>query len=80
MRVRAVGQLRQLLALLRGGSPVTATAGPIALSLEFLQVGADGSPALIQLQEPVQRSHGLSRFMALCLLLGYLWLFLAGAA
>ena len=53
------GERGELLALLGRRRPLATTAGAILLGLEFLQRGADFTPALIELEHSIDRRRGV---------------------
>lgn len=73
----AFGAIVALLLLALAGTVFAPRAGHLAWGLALALLG--GWLALNDLARRTIRSHGLTRYMATCLLLGYAWLIVAGA-
>lgn len=80
-RAGAAETLYAIVALLVAGAAASALPGPWGGALYGLALAALAAwLAAFDIARRTVRAHGLSRYMAVCLLLGYAWLFVAGVA
>ncbi|HEV6965842.1 hypothetical protein [Roseateles sp.] len=80
-RAGAAETLYAIVALLLAGAAASALPGPWGGLLYGLALAALAAWLVaFDIARRTVRAHGLSRYMAVCLLLGYGWLFVAGAA